>query len=63
MESIFKTSEGKQIIMERYAEILSLWPAPCEHFTVPTAYGDTFVIVSGVSTGTPVVLLHGRHRT
>ena len=59
MESVFRTPEGKQEILQRYEQILTLWPEPYEQKTVPTAYGDTFVIASGVEDGDVVVLLHG----
>jgi len=59
MKSIYKSAQGKAIIMERYEEILKLWPKPCESITVPSEYGDTFVIKSGADTDDAVVLLHG----
>ena len=59
MNSVFKTPEGKKIIMDRYHEILGYWPQPNEQRTVPTSYGKTFVVASGKEDGDAVVLLHG----
>ena len=59
MTSVFRTPEGKQEIIQRYEQILTLWPAPYKHITVPTSYGDTFVISSGAQDGDAVLLLHG----
>ena len=59
MKSVFRTPEGKKEILTRYEKILTLWPAPCERLTVPTAYGDTFVMASGKKDGDAIVLLHG----
>ncbi len=59
MKTVYKSPEGKKIIMDRYEEILNLWPAPFKMHIIPTEYGDTFVISSGSDTGKPVVLLHG----
>lgn len=59
MKTVYKSAQGKKIIMRRYDEILKRWPAPCEKRTIPTKYGDTFVISSGADTGKAIVLLHG----
>ncbi|MDD5017726.1 MAG: alpha/beta hydrolase [Eubacteriales bacterium] len=59
MNTVFRSTEGKSIIMRRYEEILTYWPAPNEQLTIPTSYGDTFVMASGKEGGDAVVLLHG----
>lgn len=59
MKSVFRSAQGKEIIMQRYEEILKLWPQPNEMRYVPTSFGNTFVICSGHENGDPVVLLHG----
>lgn len=59
MKSVYRSAEGKESIIKRYNEILGYWPVPCEKKTVPTSFGDTFVIASGAQTEKSVVLLHG----
>ena len=57
--SIYKSTAGRQKIMELYDRVLAQWPVPCEHLHISTRYGDTFVIASGDSSAPPLVLLHG----
>ncbi len=59
MSSIYRSNEGRQEIINRYEEILKYWPMANEKKTVPTSYGDTFVIACGIKNGPPVILLHG----
>ncbi len=59
MKSVYRSPEGKEKILNRYNEILKYWPMPCEKITVPTSFGDTFVIACGADTDKAVVLLHG----
>ncbi len=59
MRSVFRSPEGKKEILRRYDEILKYWPTANEKITVPTSYGDTFVIACGRKDGPPVILLHG----
>jgi pimeloyl-ACP methyl ester carboxylesterase len=56
---IYKTSAGKKELMKYYDEILTLWPIEHTHLTIPTCYGDTFVIASGNPSAPALVLLHG----
>lgn len=59
MASIYKTDEGGRRLLERYREMLGTWPVACEHLTVPTSQGDTFVIACGDKGLPPVLLFHG----
>lgn len=59
MKSVYRTPEGKIEILCVYEEILKYWPVENEHITVPTSFGDTFVIACGLKNGPPVILLHG----
>jgi pimeloyl-ACP methyl ester carboxylesterase len=59
MDSVYRSIEGKNDIIRRYEEILKYWPVPHEELTVPTAFGDTFVIKCGAKTDKVVILLHG----
>lgn len=58
-ETIYRTEEGRQAIQAGYdVALANYWPAH-ETRTVPTRYGDTFVVVAGPEGAPPVVLLHG----
>lgn len=59
MKSVYRSPEGKNEILRRYNEILDYWPLPNEKITVPTSFGDTFVISCGAQSGKAVLLLHG----
>lgn len=58
-EMLYKSTAGQQAILSAYdAALARYWPAH-ETATVPTRYGDTFVVKSGQSGAPPLVLLHG----
>jgi pimeloyl-ACP methyl ester carboxylesterase len=57
--SIYKSEAGRREVMRFYEAILVAWPVAHEDITVPTRFGDTFVIASGEATAPPLVLLHG----
>lgn len=58
-ESIYKSSAGKQKIMDFYDQVLANWPVPYETQSIDTRYGETAVIVCGDKGAPPIVLLHG----
>jgi len=45
--------------MAAYDRALEKWPVPYETKYVPTAYGDTHMIISGPEDGEPLILIHG----
>jgi pimeloyl-ACP methyl ester carboxylesterase len=57
--AIYATATGAHEIQQRYRDLLRRWPVPSEHRTVPTAYGETFVVDCGPPDAPPLVLLHG----
>ena len=57
--SIYKSPQGKELILDIYREKLSVWPVPFEEITVETRFGPTFVLACGNEKGTPLILLHG----
>ena len=56
--SIFKTPESQAKYIAAYDTALSLWPVPYESFYVPTRFGKTHIIASGLKGASPLVLLH-----
>jgi pimeloyl-ACP methyl ester carboxylesterase len=56
---IYKSEAGRQAVERHYRDVLERWPVPNRRVLVPTCQGDTFIIVSGESNATPVVLFHG----
>ena len=59
MAEIYKSAAGKEAVESLYRRALQRWPVPHRQLLVPTKQGDTFVIVSGESSATPLVLFHG----
>jgi len=57
--SIYKSAAGRDEILAVYDRVLARWPVPAEYLTLPTRYGDTFVIAGGEASAPPLVLLHG----
>ena len=59
MTGIYASPTGAQAVERRYRELLGRWPSACEHLTIPTVEGDTFVVACGPAGAPPLVLLHG----
>ena len=58
MNSIYKSSAGREAIHALYRRALAQWPVP--HRTiVATCHGDTFVVASGDAAAPALVLFHG----
>ena len=57
--TIFKSIEGRELIMATYDFFIKKWPVPFHTIIVPTRYGNTFVISSGKETSPPLILIHG----
>ena len=55
----FKSGEAKEKYLNMYNEKLKEWPVPSESKMIDTSYGQTFVQISGPSSGPPLVLLTG----
>jgi pimeloyl-ACP methyl ester carboxylesterase len=56
---IYKSKVGQEAVERLYRDVLQRWPVPNRQLTIPTRQGNTFVIVSGESHATPLVLFHG----
>jgi pimeloyl-ACP methyl ester carboxylesterase len=55
----YKSEEGQQAVISFYEDLLRRWPVQREGMTIPTEYGDTFIIACGAPDAPPVLLLHG----
>lgn len=56
---LYRSEAGMNEVMGFYDGILGHWPVAHQEITVPTRYGDTFVIACGDASAPPLVLLHG----
>lgn len=57
--SVFKSEMGRDIVHQKYREILNDWPLDNNQYTVDTGFGKTFVIESGHKNNPPLLLIHG----
>ena len=55
----FRSPEAKARFLRAYDARAQLWPIPATTTLIETAYGSTFVRMSGPADGPPLVLLHG----
>lgn len=56
---VFKSNQGRDLILAQYDRLLEQWPVPFEAFELSTRHARTFVIASGSKSAPPVLLLHG----
>jgi len=59
MKSIYRTPEGQTVIHALYDKHLAETGIRTESRMVPTRFGQTHVLLAGLETGMPLVLLHG----
>ncbi len=59
MTSVFKSPEGRQLILEQYDKILSSFDFKYAERYVETSYGRTYVLESGTQGSPPLLLFHG----
>jgi pimeloyl-ACP methyl ester carboxylesterase len=59
MKAIYKSPEGRRLVLARYQAFLKYWPVPNEQLHVTTSQGETFVVASGAPDAPALVLLHG----
>ncbi len=57
--SIYKSQAGKLEIQKYYDKLLENLEVEHEQINITTSFGNTFLIISGLDSGTPIVLLHG----
>jgi len=61
--SIYRSEEARDRLMEIYDDLLARWPVPYEEIDLETSYGTVHVIASGPQDGEPVLLLHASGAT
>jgi len=59
MVNAFKTEQGRQVVYNRYKEILASWPVKNKQYFISTSIGATFIVESGQDDHPPLILLHG----
>lgn len=57
--SIYKSTEGKAILLGLYDSVLDSLGIEYEERMVETRFGSTHILVSGPKNAPPVILLHG----
>lgn len=55
----FRSPLARARFLEKYDAVVAAWPIPCDERDVATDFGSTHVLVSGLESGPPLVLLHG----
>jgi pimeloyl-ACP methyl ester carboxylesterase len=59
VSAIWRSDAGAQAVRAQYLKLLDLWPVPSERLTVPTRFGETFVLACGPKDVPPLLLFHG----
>jgi len=57
--SVYKSSHGRDAILETYDKILKRWPLPYEEFSISTSLGQTHIIACEGEGKKPLLLLLG----
>jgi pimeloyl-ACP methyl ester carboxylesterase len=56
---IYRSKEGRRLVLAAYDALLQRWPVPLVRETIATDLGETFVLACGPANAPPLVLLHG----
>ena len=59
MAGVFRSRRGRELVHERYRQLLDAAPVHIEKRHVPTREGDTFIVSSGATPRPALLLLHG----
>jgi pimeloyl-ACP methyl ester carboxylesterase len=59
MARVFRSDRGRQLVQERYRQLLDAAPLRCDELRISTREGDTFVLTAGADTLPPLLLFHG----
>ncbi len=57
--SVYKSEEGRRLVLERYDELLLTSGVEYVEQYVPTTYGETYILESGAKDLPPLFLFHG----
>lgn len=63
MKSIYKSEDGKKIILELYDEQLRRLDAPYRDIYIDTSFGSTHLVETGNLNGEPLLIFHGGNAT
>ena len=58
-KSIYRSEQSRQILIQWYDHMLEQFPVQYESCMIPTRYGNTHAIVTGVPENPPLILIHG----
>lgn len=58
-QTAYKSDKAREKALTCYENILSEWPVLFENCRIMTSFGETNVMVSGISNAKPLLLLHG----
>jgi pimeloyl-ACP methyl ester carboxylesterase len=58
-KSLYRTKDGRQIMMQSYDKALEQFPVPVESRLIPTRLGDVHVLIAGAAENPPLFLIHG----
>lgn len=59
MKSIYRSQQGKELILELYDSQLTRLGKPYNDFFVDTSFGRTHIIETGAMPGEPLLVFHG----
>ena len=58
-ETAYKSNKTREKALASYNNILTHWPVAYENHVVLTSFGETNIMISGITGAKPLVLLHG----
>ena len=59
MKSIYRSQQGKELILELYDSQLTRLGKPYNDIFVDTSFGRTHIIETGAMSGAPLLVFHG----
>ncbi|MDP3745412.1 MAG: alpha/beta hydrolase [Phenylobacterium sp.] len=59
MSAIYRSQAAQEAVEAAYRKVLDAWPVPKQELRIPTARGETFVVVCGPEDAPPLLAFHG----